>query len=104
MVAQLSPSVATRVSCDNAPNASDGRDGLAKAAVGGQAPRELVEEAAEQHAVDRTEEQGSVRLVDQHRQATVVGASGRCLLHPQVGGVAVMAVGDQGPRAGQRRR
>ena len=50
------------------------------------------------------EEERGVVLVDQHGQA-LSRRSVRCpLLQPQVGGVAVMAVRDQGARAGQGRR
>ena len=56
----------------------------------------------DEHPVDGAEEQRRVVLVDEHREAEVVGAAGVLALQAQVGGVAVVAVGDQGPGAGQR--
>ena len=65
------PSVATRVSWLKAPNASDDATGVSDRPRAAQASPQLVEVAAEQHPVDGAEEEGGVRLVDQHRQATV---------------------------------
>ena len=62
---------------------------------------EVVELDAGQHAVDRPEEQRGVLLVDQHRQAAVERAARVAGLHPQVGRIAVVPVGDQRPAAGQ---
>ena len=61
--------------------------------------RPQVERAA-QGPVDRAQEQRRDGLVDQHRETAVAGLRG-LLLHPQVGRVPVVAVGDQGARAGQ---
>ena len=69
-----------------------------------QAAPQVVEGAAEQDPVDGAEEERGVVLVDEHRQPAVrraAGGAARCM--PQVGGVAVVAVGDQGAGAGQRR-
>ena len=64
---------------------------------------ELLERRAEDDPVNGAQEQGSVGLVDEHGESAVGRTSGSLLLHPEIGGIAVVPVGDQGTRAGQRR-
>ena len=96
-VAQPSPSVATSVSGASAATASaavDRRRSRRRPPAAAAPSSSSVD--ARQDPVDGAEEQRGVVLVDQHRQAAVGRAAGCAALHPQVGGVAVVAVGDQG--------
>ena len=56
---------------------------------------EGVERRAGQGAVDGAEEQGSVDLVDQHRESRVPRGAGVLLLEAEVGGVPVVTVGQE---------
>ena len=81
--------------CRGRPALVAGRAPSTSAPAARAAAASVVERGAGQRAVDRAEEQGGVVLVDQHGQAGVPRRAGVLLLQPQVGGVAVVAVGDQ---------
>ena len=108
-VAQSWPSVATSVSGPSAATAGLGVAGRRTMPAPVGAPASVVERRSAEDPVDRAEEERGVVLVDQHRQPGVGGRRpGGRLLQPQVGGVAVVAVGDQrasvGASAGVERR
>ena len=104
MVAQPSPSVATRVSGARA------RDGLGCATGAHAAPtvggRGEVVEAEVRPAPGgwRPRNSGVSSWSTSIARPRSCGAAGCAALQPQVGGVPVVAVGDQGPACGQRRR
>ena len=67
-------------------------------ARGARGAEQLDERGAREGAMDGPEEQGSVVLVDEHGQAGVPRRTGVLLLQAQVGGVPVVAVGEEAAR------